>query len=188
VSETPADIDINKAIVHADPDYGLAENAVDNSTTTAEAAVALFVFGANYTEIKNKLGYSSAHRAKRAVERALAASADSEDDRDKARTVIRKQLRRLLAAHMPQAVDPKNPNQLPYSARTLAIIDRLSKLDGADAPTQIQVSASDQLIEEMVMALSPTAQSDLEQVEYDITQADEIEDAVIVGDDGEPEA
>jgi hypothetical protein len=85
-------------------------------------------------------------------------------------------------------VDPKNPNQLPYSARTLAIIDRLAKLDGADAPTQIQVSASDQLIEEMVMALSPTAQSDLEQVEYDITQADEIEDAVIVGDDGEPEA
>lgn len=172
MSETPADIDVNKDIVKADPLAQVAENAVDKSDTKAEAAVALFVFGASYTDIKNKLGYSSAHRAKNAVERALAASADSEDDRDKARTVIRKQLRRLLAAHMPQAVDPKNPNQLPYSARTLAIIDRLAKLDGADAPTQIQITPSDQYIQEFLEVIVPMANADKDQIEADILEAE----------------
>lgn len=172
MSEIPADVDVNKEIARADPAAAIAENAVDRSDTKAEAAVALFVFGASYTEIKNKLGYSSAHRAKLAIERALASSADSEDDRDKARTVIRKQLRRLLAAHMPQAVDPKNPQQLAYSARTLALIDRLAKLDGADAPTQIQITPSDQYIQEFLEAVIPMAKADHDQREADILDAE----------------
>lgn len=172
MTEQPADIDINKEIEKADPLAAVAENAVDRSATKAEAAVALFVFGASYTEIKNKLGYSSAHRAKNAIEKALAASADSEDDRDKARTIIRKQLRRLLAAHMPQAVDPKNPGQLAYSARTLAIIDRLAKLDGADMPTQIQITPSDQYIQEFLETIIPMAKADQEQIEADILEAE----------------
>jgi hypothetical protein len=171
VTEIP-DVDVSKEVALADPAASIAENAVDRSTTKAEAAVALFVYGVSYTEIKNKLGYSSAHRAKLAVERALAASADSEDDRDKARTVIRKQLRRLLAAHMPQAVDIKNAQQLAYSARTLAIIDRLAKLDGADAPTQIQVTASDSHIMEFVEMLMPEAKKDNEAIEADIMDAE----------------
>lgn len=172
MSEIPEDVDVSKEVALADPAAQIAENAVDRSTTKAEAAVALFVYGVSYTEIKNKLGYSSAHRARVAVERALAASADSEDDRDKARVVIRKQLRRLLAAHMPQAVDVKNANQLAYSARTLAIIDRLAKLDGADAPTQIQVSASDSHIMEFVEMLMPDVKRDNEVLEADILDAD----------------
>lgn len=183
-----SDIDVNKEIEKADPDARIAaENAVDRSETKAEAAVALFVYGASYTEIKNKLGYSSAHRARVAVERALAGSADNVDDRDQARTVNRRRLNRLLAAHMPQAVDVKNVNQLAYSARVLAIIDRLIKLDGADAPTQFQISATDDHIADLVQALSPTAVSDLEQVEADILEADEIEDAEVI-EDAEPEA
>lgn len=171
----PQDIDVSKEIAQADPAAQIAENAVDKSSTKAEAAVALFVYGVSYTEIKNKLGYSSAHRARIAVERALAASADSEDDRDKARHVIRKQLRRLLAAHMPQAVDVKNVNQLAYSARTLAIIDRLAKLDGADAPTQIQISASDSDIMNFVEMLMPEARKDNEAIEADIMDAEIID-------------
>jgi hypothetical protein len=172
VTEKPVDIDVNKDIVKADPLADVAENAVDKSDTKAEAAVALFVFGASYTEIKNKLGYSSAHRAKHAIERALANSADSEDDRDKARTVIRKQLRRLLAAHMPQAVDPKNPQQLAYSARTLALIDRLAKLDGADAPTQVVITPNDQYIQEFLETIIPMAKADQDQIEADILDAE----------------
>lgn len=172
--EIPID-DVNTEIEKADPNAAVLENAVDRSTTKAEAAVALFVYGVSYTEIKNKLGYSSAHRARIAVERALAASADSADDRDMARVVIRKQLRRLLAAHMPQAVDVKNPAQLAYSARTLAIIDRLAKLDGADAPTQIQFSASDSHIQEFVEMLMPEARKDSEAIEADILDADIVE-------------
>lgn len=172
MTEIPQDVDVSKEIEKADPAAQIAENAVDKSSTKAEAAVALFVYGVSFTEIKNKLGYSSAHRARIAVERALAASADSAEDRDMARVVIRKQLRRLLAAHMPQAVDVKNAQQLAYSARTLAIIDRLAKLDGADAPTQIQISASDSHIMEFVEMLMPETKKDNEAIEYDILEAD----------------
>ena len=171
MSEIPED-DVSKEIEKADPAASIPENAVDKSTTKAEAAVALFVYGVSFTEIKNKLGYSSAHRARIAVERALAASADSAEDRDMARVVVRKQLRRLLAAHMPQAVDIKNPNQLAYSARTLAIIDRLGKLDGVDAPTQIQISASDSDIMNFVEMLMPEAKKDNEAIEADIVDAE----------------
>ena len=161
-----------KAIEAADPDAVVPENAVDKSTSKAEAAVAMFVWGANYTEIKNKLGYSSARHARIAVERALAASADSEEDRDKMRVVISKRLNRLLASHMSKAVDPKEPEQLAYSARVLAIIDRQAKLYGVDAPTQIQISASDDIIREYVEFMMPQAREDQQAIEADILEAD----------------
>lgn len=169
------DIDVNKDIEAANPEASLVENAVDRSATKAEAAVAMALYGASYTEIKNQLGYSSAYRARAAVERALAASADSEDDRDKMRTLISKRLNRLLAAHMPKAVNPEEPNQLAYSARALAIIDRQAKLYGADAPTQIAVSVSDDHIREYLEALVPAAREDQLQIEADIMDADVVE-------------
>lgn len=175
MTDTPEDIDVSKDIELADPDADVAENAVDRSQTKAEAGVALLVYGASYTEIKNRLGYSSAYRARMAIERALASSADSEEDRDKMRLLIGKRLNRLLASHMAQAVDPKNPNQLAYSARVLAIIDRQAKLYGADAPTQIQITPSDQYIQEFLEQVIPMAKADQEQIEADIMDADVIE-------------
>lgn len=162
-----------KAIEAADPDSALkAQAAVDNSTTTAEAAVAMFVWGANYTEIRNKLGYSSARHARIAIERALAASAESDEGRDKMRAVIGKRLNRLLGSHMSKALDPKEPQQLAYSARVLAIIDRQAKLYGVDAPTQIQISASDDIIREYVEQMMPQAREDQLAIEADILEAD----------------
>lgn len=164
-----------KAIEAADPDAVRAQAAVDSSATTAEAAVALFVWGASYTEIKNKLNYSSARHARIAVERALAASADSDEERDKMRIVIGKRLNRLLGSHMSKAVDPKNPEQLAYSARVLAIIDRQAKLYGVDAPTQIQITASDDHIREYVEYMMPQAREDQKAIEADILEGDILE-------------
>ena len=164
-----------KAIEAADPDAVRAQNAVDNASSTAEAAVAMFVWGAGYPEIKNKLGYSSARHARIAVERALAASADSEEDRDKMRVVISKRLNRLLGSHMSRAVDPKDAQQLAYSARVLAIIDRQAKLYGVDAPTQIQITASDDHIREYVEFMMPQAREDQNAIEADILDADVVE-------------
>lgn len=175
MSATPEDIDVNKEIELADPEADVVETAIDKSATKAEAAVALLVYGASYTEIKNRLGYSSAYRARMACERALAASADSEEDRDKMRLLIGKRLNRLLSSHMAQAVDPKNPAQLAYSARVLAIIDRQAKLYGADAPTQIQITPSDQYIQEFLEMVVPMAKADQDQIEADIMDADVVE-------------
>lgn len=175
MSETPADIDVDKEIEKANPEAGLPETAEDRSETKAEAAVALLVYGASYTEIKNRLNYSSAYRARMACERALAASADSEEDRDKMRILIGKRLNRLLASHMAKAVDITDPQQLAYSARVLAIIDRQAKLYGVDAPTQIQVSASDQHIQEFIEYLMPETRKDQQAIEADIMDADVVE-------------
>lgn len=164
-----------KAIEAADPDALLPDTEADKSKTKAEAAVALAVWGASYPEIKNKLGYSSARHARVAVERALAASADSEDDRDKMRVIISKRLNRLLASHMSKAVDPKDAQQLAYSARVLAIIDRQAKLYGVDAPTQIQFTASDDHIREYVEMMMPQAREDQNAIEADILDADVVE-------------
>ena len=167
--------EIEAEIAAADPDAGIPENATDRSASKAEAAVALYVYGASFTDIKNRVGYSSAWRARIAVEKALAASADSIEDRDKMRLVIRKRLNRLLASHMPKAVNPEDPQQLAYSARVLAIIDRQAKLEGVDAPTQIQLTASDQHIQEFVEFMMPQAREDQKAIEADILEADIVE-------------
>jgi hypothetical protein len=76
---------------------------------------------------------------------------------------------------MSKALNPKDKEHLAYNARALAIIDRQIKLWGLDAPTQIQVSATDQEILQLIEVLSPTAETDKLQVEAEIIDADEAE-------------
>jgi hypothetical protein len=167
--EIEAGIDIN------DPDKDLALNDVDKSATKAEAAVTMAMYGASYTDIAKTLHYSSAYRARMAVERALASAANSPEDREKMRVLIDKRLNRLLAAHMPKALDPNDAQQLAHSARALAIIDRQAKLHGVDAPTQVQFSPNDEYIAEFVESLRPMASRDNAAIEADILDADVIE-------------
>lgn len=182
----PMEKEIESAIMAADPDAGIPLNDVDRSATKAEAAVTLKLYGASYTEIKNTLHYSSAYRARMAVERALAAAADSVEDKEKMRHMINKTLDRLKASVMSKAVNPNDPNHLAYNARALAILDRQAKLYGVDAPTQIQITQSDQYIQEYLEAVLPHVKEDNNQIEADIMEMDEIEDAIIIGEDGEP--
>lgn len=182
----PMEQEIEQAIAAADPDAGVPLNDVDRSATKAEAAVTLKLYGASYTEIKNTLHYSSAYRARMAVERALAAAADSVEDKEKMRHMINKTLDRLKASVMSKAVNPNDPNHLAYNARALAILDRQAKLYGVDAPTQIQITQSDQYIQEYMEAVFPHVTADNLQIEANIMEMDEIEDAVVIGEDGEP--
>lgn len=160
-----------------DPDQDIMLSDIDKSETKAEAAVTMAVYGAAPQDIAKTLGYSSAYRAQRAVERALAGGAHDVDSREKMRTLIHKRLNRLLAAHMPKALDTKDPQQLAYSARALAIVDRQARLHGVDAPTQIQVSVSDQAIQEYLEQVVPMAKAHNEAIEADILDADEVEGA-----------
>lgn len=156
-----------------DPNSDLTD--IDKSDTKAQAALAMRIAGAAPTDIARVLGYSSAHRARQAYERALASTADSPEEVDQMRWLVGKRLDRLLAAHMPKAVDTDEPNQLAYSARALAIIDRQARLWGVDAPTQIQISATDEQIAELVELYSPSSESDKKAIEADIIDADEAE-------------
>lgn len=140
----------------------------EKARTKAEAAVALRISGAGYTAIAKALEYSSPTRARAAVERALASSADSPEDRDAQIELIDRRLNRLLQSVMSKAVNPSEPEQLQYNARALAIIDRQARLHGVDAPTKVQVTPSDTYIQEYLAKIHPLAAAQSAVEEYDI--------------------
>jgi len=139
-------------------------------------AVALRLSGASYTEIAKMAGYSSAFRARQAVERSLAASADSPEERDQMRVLTSRRLNRLLQSVMAKAVDPKDPQHLAYNARALALVDREARLWGVDAPAQVQITASDERIEEYMRNIGKLAAASMEADEAEILDADIVEE------------
>lgn len=155
-----------------DPNADLADITVDNKS---QSALALRLSGASYTDIAKVCDYSSAYHARMAVERVLAASADSPEDRDKMRVLTDRRLNRLLQSVMGKAVDPKDPNHLAYNARALALIDRTAKLWGVDAPVQVSVTPADSYIHEYAQRLLGKMDEDKEAVEADIIDADIVE-------------
>lgn len=166
---------VEKAIEEGrDPNADM--NEVDTSATKAEAGVALRLSGASYTQIAKTLGYSSAYRARAAVERALATSADAPEERDKMRNLTSRRLNRLLQSVMGKAVDPRDTQHLAYNARALAIIDREARLWGVDAPTQVQFTPTDQHIQDYVAKITVLADADRDAEEADIIDADVLED------------
>lgn len=171
--------ELESALDAGDPDRHIPLNDVDKSETKAQAAVTMALYGASYTDIAKTLNYSSAYRARMAVERVLASAADSPTDRDKMRQLIDKRLNRLLSSVMGKALDPNDPQHLAYNARALALVDRQAKLHGVDAATQVQFTASDQYIQEYVESLRPLASADRKAIEADIVDADEVEEADI---------
>lgn len=138
----------------------------------AEAALALILYGASWSKAARITGYSSAFRCRQAVERVLAASANSSLDRDKMRVVTEKRLNKLLQSVMPKAIDPEEENHLAYNARALALVDRIARLYGVDAPTQIQVTATDERIAQYVGRVRELAGADVDAEEADIRNAD----------------
>lgn len=149
---------------------------VGEADTKSQMAVALRLSGANYTDIAKMAGYRDGKTARLAVERALANSADSPEALDQLRVLNDRRYNRLLQSVMGKAVDPKDPEHLAYNARALAIVDRINKLHGVDAPQQIQITPTDAAIHEFVKKLVPAANADNAGIEEDIL------DAEIVGD------
>ena len=99
-----------------------------------EAAVALRIAGATYSEIARTLAYSSPTHARQGVERALANSV-GEDDREQMRFIEGRRLERLLRGLWKKATDEEGDEQLAAARTALAVIDRHAKLYGLDAPT-----------------------------------------------------
>lgn len=157
--------------VDAGEDINVDLDMEDNPSKSG-MAVALRLSGASFTEIAKMAGYSSAYRARQAVERVLAASADSPEERDQMRVLTSRRLNRLLQSVMGKAVDPKDPQHLAYNARALALIDREARLWGVDAPTQVQISANDEQIENYVKNMSALAAASMEADEAEILDAD----------------
>lgn len=157
---------------------GLDPNAdLDGKADTkSQSALSLAMMGANWSDIARVVGYASPSHARRAVERALASASHSPETVDHMRQLQDMRLKRLLQAHMGKAINPEDKDQLAYSARALAIIDRISKLHGLDAVQQVQITASDETIQSYVNNLAKLAGIQTTSVEGEIFDAEVIDD------------
>lgn len=148
----------------------------EENTTRAEAALAMSIAGASWSDIQRQLGYSSPRRARLAVERVIASTVGPEDY-EQAREIQRRRYKRLLQSVMSKAVDPRDRDHLAYNARALAITDRLGVLDGLNKPTQIQYTPTDQYIAEYIERVRPLADAQNGAQEAELDDMGEIVDA-----------
>lgn len=155
-----------------DPNADLERRA----DTKSQSALSLAMMGANWSDIARVCSYSSPTQARLAVERALASASHSPESVEHMRQLQDMRLKRLLQAHMGKAINPEDKDQLAYSARALAIIDRIGKLHGLDAVQQVQVTVTDETIMAYVNNLAKLAGVETQAVEGEIFDAEVIDD------------
>lgn len=165
-----------EAAVNADRDPNDDLNTEEENVTRAEAALAMNIAGASWSDIARQLKYSSPRRARLAVERVLASTVGPEDY-EQAREIQRRRYKRLLQSVMSKALDPRDRDHLAYNARALAITDRLGVLDGLNKPTQIQYTPTDQTIAEYIERIRPIAAAQNQAQEAELDDMGEIVDA-----------
>lgn len=148
------------------------ERAKKDPKTRVEAAMALMISGASFTDIARMLEYESAARAKAAVERALASTVGIEDKKT-LRNIAAMRYEALLKSVMPRATNVKETNQLAYNQRASALVDRIVALHGLNAPTQIQITPSDEYLEQYTLNMKQTLGLDTDaNPEADILEED----------------
>lgn len=180
----PAPMDDDGEIEKANTDLETKDR-----TARQNAAVAMRIAGANYSEIARTLDYVSPTQARQAVERALAATVGHES-RDQLRFIEARRLERLLRSVWPKATeetivengkDVPNPDHLPYVRTALAIIDRHARLYGLDAPQEMIVyNPAGAEIEAWVAKMARQVHGEMPE-EFDIIEGQTIENPI--GDD-----
>lgn len=110
------------------------------SNDTVRGALLLWTSGANYSDIAAQFNFRSPAVAQMAIERALSEGVDDTLDRTKLRRRMSLTLDRLLRAVMPKAINANNPEQLPAVRVALTVVERYSRLNGLDAPQQLEVT------------------------------------------------
>lgn len=166
---------LDKAIeAGTDPNADLT--AVDKSETKAQAALTMALYGASPSEIAKVLGYSSPYRARSAYERVLSSVPISEGKIEHKREMAIRRYSKLLSVVMKKAMDPNDPQHLAYHARAAAMVDRMVKVEGVEAPQQVQVSATDEMIGALLTRFVRQGNDDIDSGEADIIDADIIEE------------
>jgi hypothetical protein len=89
-------------------------------------------------------------------------------------------LDRLLQSVWGPATDAKHREHLAYNRTALAIVDRMTKLHGADAPQRLEVSTPDAERKEAWLRLAMQQVGGLEMIEE---EADIIDAEVLDGDE-----
>jgi hypothetical protein len=131
---------------------------VDELTTGTRREAMLKAWAAGYTfqEIADKWNFRSAGFARAAIERALA-DTDIVLDRKAERDRFTSSLlgHHKVAAEL--AADPDEPERMAWMRMDLIVIDRLAKLMGLDAPTQIVINPGADEFEQLTTQLAIAA-------------------------------
>lgn len=156
---------------------------------TVRSCLALWTAGANYADIARQMHLRSPKIAQMAVERALADMVDDHSDKSKLRRRMSLTLDRFLKAITPKAVDPEHPEQLAAVRTGLSIVDRYSKLNGLDAPVQVDIHMPSGEQFETFIALAARGAGIEVPIEADpFDTVYEIEDAEVVEDENDDES
>lgn len=144
-------------------------------STQSAAALQLRIDGAAWSDIATILEYDSPSKARQAVEMALAQEAKSPEKVDHIRLVNSKRLERIYRSLAVRATNPSDPDHLQYVRAAVIVIDRHSRLWGADSPQQMNVTVSPSAgeIENWVAKMSHTVHGEIS--EADIIDAEVIE-------------
>lgn len=167
-------------IVKAGKDLALDEKIRkimgSDRSTQAAAALQLKIDGASWADIATILEYDTPAKARQAVEQALAQEAKSPEKVDHIRTVNSKRLERIYRSLAVRATNPSDPDHLQYVRAAVIVIDRHSRLWGADSPQQMNVTVSPSAaeIEKWVAKMSNQVHGEIS--EADIIDAEVIED------------
>ena len=127
-----------KPVPEKDLDNLNADLEETDKVTRVEAALALRIAGASYSEIADVLGYASVASARLAVERSLA-STITEESREGEASTHRTADRTTHPRRLGKATDENHPEHLAAVRTALSLVDRYAKLVGADAPTEVTV-------------------------------------------------
>lgn len=142
----------------------------------AAAALQLRIDGAGWGDIAKILEFKTNREAQMAVEYALASESKSTEDVDHIRFLEARRMERILSSLMRRATNPSDPDHLAYARTAMVVIDRHTKLYGADAPQKLNVTynpAAGQ-IEQWVSAMARQVHGELE--EADILDVEVVED------------
>ncbi|QDH92786.1 Rnase E [Gordonia phage Bakery] len=145
----------------------------------------LFLAGAKYVHIAKEVGFREPQSARRAIERAIARRRQERDDlADEASTIMLDQLDMLYRAHITTALDRKNPDQYKATEQVLRVLDRKAKLQGINAPVQVEttVRVKDELDDEIATLVRKLKEQGDPALLPDTPVLDSIIDAQVVDD------
>jgi hypothetical protein len=135
------------------------------------AALALRLAGAGWDEIADALGLVSVAVARETVETALEARAWADSaGRERMRAEASARIERLLRSVWGKATNPDGPEHLPAVKVARELVDRLIRLHGLDAPTEVVIHNPTQAeLDAWVAAVIGTASADLRALEAPVT-------------------
>jgi hypothetical protein len=128
-------------------------NVDDTSPTQREAMLKAWAAGWTFQEIADHWGYKSAAFCRVAIERALAES-DVKIDRERERERFRQSLLMHHREASMHALDSDDENQIAWMRMDLLIIERIARLLGLDAPTQIVLTPGAEEFEKLTTFLA----------------------------------